>query len=287
MRRRSVENVVSECEKQVRDFGMTSFDFDDDIFVKDPEWIEKFAEKYPRRVGLPFGGYAHPVLSTEAMLSRLAGAGMCYMTIGLESGSKYILEKVYNRRHSIEKTVELARLGEKYGVALSYELLSNCDYESEDDCLETLKLLVRVPKSHHTRVMGLAVFPPLRIARLDLPKHGLSEATFEFWNTLYLLSHYREISGEPLLALSRDEYLKAHPDVLHAIALAFKRSEQRKWADEADVAGSQAQLNDVSVRGFLRYAKRLAGRALPQPLADAARTIYHRLRSVRPPSRCQ
>lgn len=280
VRRRSVDNVIAECEIHVRDFGFTSFDFDDDIFVKDLEWIEEFADKYPRRVALPFGGYSHPLLSTEPMFSLLAEAGMCYTTIGVESGSKYILEKVYHRRHGIEKTLALARLGEKYGLALIYEVLSNCDYESEEDCLDTLRLLTRLPKTHITRVLGLAVFPPLKIAKLDLPKPCLSEETFEFWNTLYLLTHFREIPGEQLLALSQDQYLKAHPDILHSIARVFNRMEQQKLAHEATARDLQAQLNDVSVRGLLRYTKRLIGRALPRPLADRIRTILNASRGL-------
>ncbi len=274
MRRRSVENVLEEIEKSRRLFGLTHVMFQDDVFVKDPEWIEEFADKYPRRIGLPFGGYAHPLLSTEAMLEQLARAGLKVIQLGVESGSRYILEKVYNRRHGIEKLIQLAKAAEKHGIALNYEILSNCDYESEADCLETLKLLTRLPKTYLTRVLGLAVFPPLRIAKLELPKPCLSETTFEFWNLLYLLTHYPHMDSEPLLALSQDSYLKAHLEILRDIAVAFRQLEQQIRADRAEIERLKAEYEEVSLKGLWRRFRRcLAGR-LPQSLRERVRGVF-------------
>lgn len=282
VRRRSVDHVLAECEQLVRDFGLTAFPFDDDIFVKDREWIEEFADKYPKRIGLPFGGYAHPLLSDETMIRPLVEAGLCFITIGIQTGSQYILREVYKRYHSFESVLRLTRLGEKYGVALNYEFLSNCDYESEADCLETLKLLIQLPQSNNTRVLGLAVFPPMRISALNLPRHSLDERTFDFWNTLYLLTQYRQIPGEQLLALSRDEYLKQHPEILHSLAFALRELTKQTRTAHTEAVRLQGLQEAPSVRGLLRYTKRLIGRSLPRPIADGVRAVLARRKAAKP-----
>jgi radical SAM superfamily enzyme YgiQ (UPF0313 family) len=276
VRRRSVGHVLAELGQRRRDFDVPAIHFMDDIFVKDRDWIEEFADKYPGRVGLPFGCYAHPDLSDETMIRRLAEVGLRYIILGIESGSKYIMEQVYNRRCSFEKVIELANWATKYGVALIYELLSHCEYESEADCLETLNLLLRLPPTYVTKVSGVAVFPSMRIANLDLPKHCLPETTHEFWSLLYILTHYREIPRETFLDLTKDEYLKARPEILHGIAKALKQMETRERASRAEVDRLRAECNDASLRGLLRYTKRLIGRLLPRRLADSIRAVLAR-----------
>lgn len=280
IRRRSVDHVLAECAQRRRDFDLPSIVFWDDIFVQNREWIEEFADKYPQRVGLPFGGYAHAQVSDEAMIRLLAQAGMTFLGLGIQSGSEYVSHQVYNRPQSAKRIIEVAQWGEKYGLELSYDLLSNCEYEREADCLDTLRLMVRMPKARQIRVKGLAVFPSTRIASLDLPKHCLPESTFEFWNTLYVMTRHREISGEHLLELAKDEYLKAHPETLRAIALAFKQMEETIRANRSELERLTAQQSEASVRGLLRYAKRLVGRHLPRPMANGIKSILARLRAA-------
>ena len=123
----------------------------------------------------------------------------------------------------------------------------------------------------------------MKIATLDLPKHSLPEATFEFWNTLYLMTRHRDIPPEQLLGLSRDEYLKAHPETLRAVALAMKEMDLKIRENREEAERATARQNDASAGGMLRYAKRLAGRSLPQPVADGLRSLLARLNGTRVP----
>jgi len=278
VRRRSVDHSLDECEKRMRDFDLPGFAFMDDVFVKDREWLEEFAEKYPRRIGLPFGGYVHPLASTEEMIRLLVEAGMRFITIGVQSGSDYITHKVYNRPQSFEQVLRLAQWGEKYGLDVNYDLLSNCEFESEKDCRETLEFMTRLPKPRLVQVKGLGVFPSTRIASLDLPKHNLPEKTFEFWNTLYLMTRHREIPAADLIALSEDNYLKEHPETLRAIALAFKRLEDKIRTNREEAERLAAEENEVSLHGLVSLAKQLAKKHLPQPVVNALRTLLGRNR---------
>lgn len=285
VRRRSVDHALAECERRARDFELTGFAFMDDVFVKDRTWLEEFAEKWPKRVGLPFGGYAHPAVSDEELIRLLVDVGLSFVTLGIQSGSKYIAHEVYNRRQSFESIIELAQVCEKYGLNICCDLLSNCDYESEADCLETLKLMTRMPQPRLIQVKGLGVFPPFKIADLDFSKVCLPEATFEFWNTLYLMTRHREIPADNLIALSEDAYLKQHPEILRALAIGFKQLEDTNRTTREEIARLEGLHDAVSVRGLLRYVKRLVGRSLPRPVADRIkRLLGHPSPAERQPS---
>jgi len=280
VRRRSADHTIAECRQRAREFDLVGFAFMDDIFLKDREWLEEFAEKWPREVGLPFGGYAHPALTDKEMIRLLVGVGLRFVTLGVQSGSEYIACEVYNRRHGYDGILELAECAAEYGLYIVYEVLSNCDYESENDCLQTFKLLQRLPPPRMIQVKGLGVFPPLKIASLNLPKHCLPEETFEFWNLLYLMTRHREIPAEQLSALIEDPCLKTNPEPLRAMALALKETDARTRSDREEIERLKAQQADTTLEGLLRYSKRLAGRVLPHPVVETIKSVRARFRTA-------
>ena len=278
VRRRSVDHVLDECAQRARDFALPTIIFFDDIFVMNRKWIEEFAEKYPKRIGLPFGAYAHPFVSTEEMLRLLKQAGMVFVGLGIQTGSDYISRQIYGRNHGADEILQLAQAAERNGLLPCYDLLTNNPYESEADCLDTLRLMTRLPKPHSLVVRKVMFFPGSRILTLDKPKRNLPEKTFDFWNQLYLMSRHHLIPAEHLLALAQDEYLKANPQIVQAIALGLKRMVDTQNASHAEVDRLLAEERQVTLGRLLRYAKRMILRWLPEPIANALRALKRRLR---------
>jgi radical SAM superfamily enzyme YgiQ (UPF0313 family) len=279
VRRRSVDHVLDECEQRVRNFNLPSLVFWDDVFVMNPKWIEEFAAKFPKRIGLPFGAYVYPHISTEEMIRQLREAGMVFAGLGIQTGSDYISREIFERNHGAEPILELAQIAAKHGLVLCYDFLSNNPYESEADCLETLRLITRLPKPHSLVVKKVIFFPRTRIATLDKPRHNLPEKTFAFWNQLYLMARHHVIPADQMLALPQDEYLKANPEIVQAIALAVKNMVIARDASRADLDRLLAEERQVSARGLLSYVKRMVMRWLPEPLANALRALKRRLLS--------
>lgn len=277
VRRRSVDHVLDECRRRVRDFNLPSLIFWDDVFVMNPKWIQEFCEKFPKRIGRPFGAYVHPRISTEEMLRQLREAGMVFVGLGIQTGSDYVSREVYERNHGSEPILEVAQTAAKYGLVLCYDFLSNNPYESEKDCFETLRFITRLPKPHSLVVKKVIFFPHTRIATLDKPRHNLPEKTFEFWNQLYLLARHHVIPADQLIALTRDEYLKANPEIVRAVALAVKNMVAARDASQAERTRLLAEEQKVSWRGLLRYVKRVVMGRLPGPIANALRALRRRL----------
>ncbi|MBM3333339.1 B12-binding domain-containing radical SAM protein [Candidatus Sumerlaeota bacterium] len=260
VRRRSVDHFLDEVAQRVRELNFESLVFWDDVFVMNRKWIAEFCEKYPRRIGLPFGAYAHPSVSTDEMFRQLKAGGMVFVGLGVQTGSDYISREIYGRNYGSEALIELARMAEKNGLTLAYDLLSNNPYESEADCLETLRLIGRLPKGVSLTVKKVVFFPGTTIGALDKPKHNLPDTTHEFWNQLYLIARHHVIPQEALEELGRDEYLKANPEIVRALALGLKRAIEARDASRQEMERLMAADRDVTLRGFLRYIKRMTNR---------------------------
>lgn len=277
-RRRSVDKVLDECEARGRQFDLPGFAFFDDVFVIHPKWIAEFAEKYPKRIGLPFGGFAYPLVSKDEMFRQLKEAGMVFLGLGVQTGSDYIGKEIYGRRYDSEKIVELAWTADKYGFSLNYELLTNCPYEREEDALDTLKLLLRMPKPGDVKLKKIVFFPGLKVNEVDLPRPNLPESTFDFYTQLYLMSRHHLIPPERMLALANDEYLKANPKVLQSVAHALHLAVEQGRASQAEAARLVVEQTQVTFHGLLRYAKRLVVKWLPQPIENGLRALFGKKR---------
>ncbi|HNY25986.1 MAG TPA: radical SAM protein [Candidatus Sumerlaeota bacterium] len=235
LRRRSVENVMRELEMRA---GQGFFDafisFFDEVFVKDPEWIQEFAPLYEKRIGLPFVGYSHAAYTTPEMLRELRRAGMISTTLAFQSGSERMLRDIYKRPAHLDKVVELAHTihDEKLVDVLAYEGLTNTPFETEEDCRATFDFLLRLPAPYYLQMFELALFPGTRITSLPRLENPLSEETFRFWNLLYLLTQHAELPRDTIRALADDPFLRTHIPALEGLAFGLFPNDLAVWLIE-------------------------------------------------------
>jgi anaerobic magnesium-protoporphyrin IX monomethyl ester cyclase len=223
LRRRSVENVIRELEfRGAQGFFNSYIPFYDEVFVKDRDWIAEFVPEYGRRVGLPFGGYAHEAMSRLEMLRDLKEVGLLGTTLAFQSGSSRICKDIYQRHNNPDRMVALAEgihdLGFKTTV---YEGLTNTPFETEEDCRATLDLLLRLPTPFYLQMFKLAFFPGTRIESMPRLEHPLSEETFRFWNMLYLMTQSEHLSPDTIRSLAGDPHLRLQPELLEDLVAAL------------------------------------------------------------------
>lgn len=118
LRRRSVENVLAEIEQVVRDFPpVRLIRFSDDVFViKADAWIREFAEKYPRRIGLPFYCLMRSNTLTEETAALLAKAGCQAIGMSIEAGGERVRNKILMRNLSDGQIARSFALAKKHGI---------------------------------------------------------------------------------------------------------------------------------------------------------------------------
>lgn len=163
LRRRSVSHVISELmaiKKKYPFIEMINF-FDDTFFAAPIGYFEEFKDAYKKSIGLPFYAQCSPTTLNEAKLSCLVDAGLIFNEMGIQTGSERT-QKLYKRVVPNEKVLEAAQLLHRYGPKLlppHYHIILDNPWESEEDLLDTLKLVLKLPRPFKFCIASLIFFP--------------------------------------------------------------------------------------------------------------------------------
>jgi radical SAM superfamily enzyme YgiQ (UPF0313 family) len=164
-RARSVESAVEELVQIKKRFPFVEAIqfFDDTFFARPLKNLEAFAKLYKEKVGLPFYCQASPNTLSEAKLAALIEAGLVYVEMGVQTGSDKI-KKLYRRTESNEKIVEMTKVIARWvdkGALLSpdYHVIIDNPWETDDDTMDTVRLLYQIPKPYGLCISSLVFFP--------------------------------------------------------------------------------------------------------------------------------
>ena len=224
LRRRSVANVIDELKAAKERHNIRSVLFRDEVFTFDLDWIKEFSARYKREVNLPFWCNTHPSLVNEEILKILKSDGMFSITMGIQSGSENVLFNVFNRRTPGEKIINAAKILKKLDLPDNprFDMITDNPFETEDDCRQTLELLMRLPKPVNFGLTKLSFIPGTKIAKVPLeqaPGWNMSVKARLFWNLLYLLNQYMFFPNALIIFLSKRSFLKHNPYLLYVFLL--------------------------------------------------------------------
>ncbi len=245
VRRRSVDNVVTELQEAKEKFKNLSYVyFYDDVFTKDKEWLADFTQKYRDLIKLPFFCYAHPNYADEDTLLLLKRAGLRDVTMGIQSGSKFIRDTFFKRPSSNAKIIEVSRIFRRHKINASYDILLDNPFEKETDRGETLQLLLQLPRPFQLHTHALTYFPETELTALALEKKYIKESDVEdqkqqslvrwtatldfsrdkeniFWDSLYYMAKKSYFPKVLIVKLSKNNFLREHPKILAFILKTF------------------------------------------------------------------
>jgi len=221
VRRRSPENVIEELRRAVTTHDLEWVLFYDDVFVFDKEWIRRFAEMYKKDVRLPFWCYSHPAFTDEETFRILRDCGLKCLTCGIQTGSQRVLRELFNRPTSREKILESGRMFKRLGIDCYYDLITGIPGETEEDCRETLELLLAMPRPFKIMlgINELVLYPSYELTRIIEERNlkGKRDGKLTaFYNRLFLMCETR-IPRFAIRAMSRIEFLKNHPRLLEVL----------------------------------------------------------------------
>ena len=114
IRSRSVDSMIAEI-KEVKDkYFMDRVNIDDDIFLLKPKgWLEEFAEKYPKVIGLPLFVNVRPETVTEHTGALLKKMNCTHVAMGIECGNNEVARKVLKRNTTNQRIVESVKILKK------------------------------------------------------------------------------------------------------------------------------------------------------------------------------
>lgn len=190
LRRRSDEHAIAEIKafKERYPFVKAVLFSDDSFVLADDEEIREFCELYARDVDLPFRCMATPRSVTPKKMEYLTDAGLFFMEVGIQTGSERINE-LYQRTWSSRETVLKAVTAinqYKDRVMPLYDVILDNPFTTPDDEMETLQLILQLPKPYVLQIFSLTLFPGTKLLEQAMAS-GLVDDERELYQKDYRL----------------------------------------------------------------------------------------------------
>ncbi|MHA2054877.1 MAG: B12-binding domain-containing radical SAM protein [Candidatus Hodarchaeales archaeon] len=175
---RSVSSVLEEIKDYTGTYGLfvDRVFFVDEVFATDDTWLTEFEARYKKEVGLPFIVEYNPLNIKADMISRLVGAGLDTINIGIQSGSDYVRNKVFNRAGKNDEILSVVRELKRYDVKIKYDLILDNPYDTVDTLKETIEFILKLPKPLSFNLFSLQYFPDYPLTKKAIEDGNISES---------------------------------------------------------------------------------------------------------------
>jgi radical SAM superfamily enzyme YgiQ (UPF0313 family) len=230
---RSPESIVEEIKQAQTHWEFKRVRFDDEVFNFRQEWIERFAELYPKEIGLPFEIFIEPKLVHPERMRLLANAGMVGVYMGIQS-SERVTGHLYDRRVKNSSINDIADLFHELGVKPHFQLIWDDPVSDEEDKANLFAMIADFPHPYDLYLFSMTVFPSSELDKKLIDSGIISEYDVEGMNTRTFYQHRVNLKyprpveetfwialtqclskswfPRPVLrTLSRSSFLKKHP----------------------------------------------------------------------------
>lgn len=141
VRKRSVDNVISELIQAKERYPIKRVCFEDDHLTENTQWLEELAEKYKKYINIPFYTNGHVRFMDERRAVLLKEMGCCLYHFGLQTGSEHLRNTVLKRNESNEEVKEIAKVFTRIGLRFSVDLIFNLPFETNEHLVETVNFM--------------------------------------------------------------------------------------------------------------------------------------------------
>ena len=193
VRRRSVNNVISEISDIYGKYKVKHISFQDDIFPSSLEWLREFSERFPKHSDLDFFCNVRAESVTPEMCKYLKQNGCSSINIGVESGSEWIRENILNRKISNERLVTAFKICRREGLATYSFNMIGIPYETVSHIKETIELNKRIQPTF-LQVSIFQPYPGTRLKRLCVEKKWYDGKILPYSHQFFSMLKYPQIS---------------------------------------------------------------------------------------------
>lgn len=144
VRRRSVENIIAEIRECVEKYNITNFVFWSDIFNIDKEWTLNLCNAIIES-GLKITWSANTRADTAdfEMAQMMYKSGCRLVSIGVESGSQYMLEKM-GKKITLDDVRRTVKTFKKAKIRIYNYFVIGLPWETEETVEETIKFAIEL-----------------------------------------------------------------------------------------------------------------------------------------------
>jgi len=176
VRHKSVDYFLEEIHQVQRDYPLEGIIFEDDIFILNKAWLEEFAAKYPKRIGLPYMCYVRPNLVTKEIAKLLRVSGCYSVRVAIECGNETLRNQILKRNLRDEQIIKSCQILNDEGLKLGTINILGLPTETVENMHETLKIN-RACKPVHVSANMFMVLPGVDLTFYAIQK-GLLDKNF-------------------------------------------------------------------------------------------------------------
>ncbi|MFT7671265.1 MAG: anaerobic magnesium-protoporphyrin IX monomethyl ester cyclase [Planctomycetota bacterium] len=138
-----VKSVDYLCEEMndimARYPGFRMVNFGDAALNMARGWLKEFADKWPKRVGLPFACNVNINFLNEDDIINMKRAGCVSVQFGLESGNEDVRLRVYKKGYTDKIVYSIPQLLRKHKISFRTNNIMGSPAETLDDMYQTVK----------------------------------------------------------------------------------------------------------------------------------------------------
>ena len=183
IRKKSVDNVINEIKLNLNLPGskVNYVFFVDEAFGKDHAWTDEFEQKYKKEIGLPFFVETNPREINDAMIKKLTNAGLDTIGFGIQSGTDYIRNNIFQRPGKNKEIIQLINNITQAGKKVTCELILNNPYDDVQSLKDSIEFLLQLPEPFSFTLYSLQYFPnyPLTVRAIKDNHIGLQDASLD------------------------------------------------------------------------------------------------------------
>ncbi len=139
VRRRSAENILGEIRECVEKYNIRNFIFWSDIFNLDKEWVRELCRKIiDSKLKITFSANTRADSADVETIKLMKKAGCRLVSIGIESGSQYMLDKM-GKKITLSQIKNTIRAFKKCGIQIYAYYVVGLPWETKETALETLE----------------------------------------------------------------------------------------------------------------------------------------------------
>ena len=186
IRRRSVDNIIEEVHSHQNRLGNRKkwIYFLDEVFGSAPGFIDEFAPRYKKEVGLPFDVLYHPKSLKVRTINKLVEAGVKEINFGIQTGSDKIRNEIFSRPGSNAEIIELTTAIHKHNVNIRYDIILDNDFETKETLKECINLILQLPKPVTFNTFSLQHFPDYPMTKMAVKAGHVTKEELEDWPTM-------------------------------------------------------------------------------------------------------
>jgi radical SAM superfamily enzyme YgiQ (UPF0313 family) len=99
--------------------------------------------------------------------------------IGVQSGSERVRRSVFKRHYTNKKVLNQAEVFHKYGVSVRYDFILDNPFETFEESLESIDLMLDFPQPFSLNLFSLKYFPMTEITSMALAKGLINESDLD------------------------------------------------------------------------------------------------------------